>query len=199
MSHWSFWDILAYASIAFSALVMAVREYSKDMTFPNWIPTFIEKINWAYVPIFLIIISLVIFIAKELGWIGTTPPTALNAKSTMPCKETMIKLAINQSNKAQFDEVEKKNIYKFGQLAFTGAIKVVKTGEINPYTKEHVFFIIFETNIDCGEAKVNSFGHEFPWFNFYAFGDRGGILHIHGEIKAPIFEIHFLPKIINLN
>lgn len=69
MPSWDFWGWLAYASIFSSALIQAIREWRKDMN-PNWFSKFFSKTLWAYAPLVLILLSAVIFITKELGWIG---------------------------------------------------------------------------------------------------------------------------------
>ena len=80
MSNWSFFDWLAYAPIALSALIMAIRgEWSKNMT-PTWLSKFFSKTLWAYAPLVLILISASIFVAKELEWIGPSAKVTKEAQ-----------------------------------------------------------------------------------------------------------------------
>jgi len=75
MSNWGFWEYLAYGCIGLSALMLAIVQGAKDMIAPNWLPAYFSKIPWSYAPIVLFIISVLIFAAKEFGWIGLPQET----------------------------------------------------------------------------------------------------------------------------
>lgn len=72
MSAWGFWEWIAYSTLALSALILTGIQGSKDMTFPSWVPGFLSKIPWSYLPLLLLVIATAIFISKELGWIGSS-------------------------------------------------------------------------------------------------------------------------------
>ncbi|MFH1091181.1 MAG: hypothetical protein V1742_06395, partial [Pseudomonadota bacterium] len=73
MSNWGFWNWIAYATLALSAIILAAIQGSKDMTTtPSWLPEFFSKISWNYLPLVLLIISSIIFLVKQFGWIRPT-------------------------------------------------------------------------------------------------------------------------------
>ena len=105
-------------------------------------------------------------------------------------KETRIKLSQSQGNKLYFESLENKNIYRWQQVY---ARQVTELGAQEKVFHNDTFFFIFDKPIKYGFPKINSFGHEFPIYNFYATTDRGAVLQVNGEIKAPVFEIYFPP------
>jgi len=102
--------------------------------------------------------------------------------------ETRIKFTQSQGNKYYYESPEIQNIYTWKQIFYR-----MQDPENKVLFHSDTFFFIFDKPITYGWPKINSFGHNFPLYNFYLTTNRGALLSVNSEITAPIFEIYFPP------
>ena len=106
--------------------------------------------------------------------------------------ETKVRFVQSKGHKSYYESPELSNIYNWQQLV----LGIGEYDKDNKPIKGHyysVFFFIFDKPINYGYPQINAFGHDFPMHNYYAKTNRGIVLAMDDEIKAPIFEVYFPP------
>jgi len=72
MRDWGLWEWAAYGSLALSIIGDAVEQLRKrwpDVSVK--FPPFFDTAAWAFLPLTLLIVGSIIFVCRELGWVGS--------------------------------------------------------------------------------------------------------------------------------
>ena len=77
MSHWTFWEWVAYAAIFIAAAIIATDTgFRLSPEIMNRLPKIFKSAVWGFSPLILVLSATIILVAHEFGWIDRTPITA---------------------------------------------------------------------------------------------------------------------------
>ena len=122
MSHWGFWDWIAYICVGISALGLAIGAvFKENPAMLSSFPRFFGSRIWRYVPIILFTLGTVVLAIKTAVplFAGNETKIGLEQTTVMPVAAsipTRAKIQFNYGN-SDPDTVEKTNIWRVYALA----------------------------------------------------------------------------------
>jgi hypothetical protein len=190
MSHWSFWDWIAYGCLGIAAFGLAIGTIWKEYPhmFQSWWPTFLSSPKWSFLPAIFFVIATLIFIFRAVAPSATSKsagPVQSVAAALIEKSELRMHSYGDDRDPTRLSDV---NVWRWYYLrtAFIGIDKesgnVVK--RVSP-----TLFVSFDSPTKVGTLAVRSSDFKLPQYEVKQFTNRFAIIWFSDELPAGEFVV----------
>lgn len=91
MGKWKFWDWVPYSLLGCSIVIDAIEQaHKRSATLHDYLPGFVTGMDWGLIALALFILATVVFIFRQLGWVGAASVSSQPIPQTAAAQPTLL-------------------------------------------------------------------------------------------------------------
>jgi hypothetical protein len=189
MSHWSFWDWIAYGCLGISAFGWALGAIPREHPhmFDSW-PAFFASPKWSFVPAAFFVLGSAILMMRLLIVPAPKPVDLLQSSSPIAFIERSELKMHSYGDDRTPTAISNTNVWRWFYLRSIFGIVNVATGE-KKETVQPTLFICFDRPTKVGTLNVSSGDFKLPRHEVKEFNNRFAVISFYEDLPTGSFTV----------